>query len=398
MLRLLESIKLYKDGHQPLYRFSLVIIFFTLADGIVSFALPIFMEKTLVNLSLVGLIFGSSSVFGLITAFFLGSEQRGKTYKPYFFQTMVIAAVTFLLALKVNSWLGFLMVMALWGIYYETINFGIIDFLNRFTQKWEHSQSSGVVQMFSSLGYLLGPIIAGYMILFNREAMKASLFFLSLAALAFIYWFGRKKEAPEPPKRKLTFKKELRIWFKVIKRGFWVLIGILLLTVFWESLIWSMGPIFLVSSLGEKAAYIMACFLIPKVFLQGYAGHWADKKGKKKILVLGLIIAGFFTSLFGLNDSLIFKALMALGSAVGASLAWPAGDGLFIDMIDGYKDEEEEVSGVRGIAHNLGYIVGPITAGILANFLGMPKTFLIFGVSLISGAVLMNFFWKKNTF
>ena len=50
MLRLLRSIKQYKDGHQPLYHISLVILFWALADGIASFVLPVFMKQVFVAL------------------------------------------------------------------------------------------------------------------------------------------------------------------------------------------------------------------------------------------------------------------------------------------------------------------------------------------------------------
>lgn len=393
MLRLFQSLKQYKDGHQPLYYISIVILFWAIADGIASFSLPIFLKQTLNDLSLVGLVIGSSSFFGLIADFIMGSEQKGRTFKPYFVGSVIMAIAAYFLSLKAQSWLVFLLIMAFWGFYYETFNFALIDFLSRFTKKWEHAQSSGVVNMFFALGYLLAPLIAGYVILRGRTSMTLALVFMLLSAFSFLWWFGTKKVYPEPPKKKLSFLKEMRLWFKVGRKSTMVLIGLFLLNI-WDSLIWSMGPIFLISSLGEKAAYVMACFGIPRVFLQGYAGRWADKRGKKQFLISGLVIAGLFLSLFSFTNSLIYKIIIALASAVGAALVWPAVDGLFVDMIDGYKEEEEEVAGVRGLAHNLGYILGPIIAGFLGSSLGLPTTFFLYGIFLVVGALLMKLFWK----
>ncbi|GAF83474.1 unnamed protein product, partial [marine sediment metagenome] len=149
-----------------------------------------------------------------------------------------------------------------------------------------------------------------------------------------------------------------------------------------------------ISILQEKSAFVMACFVIPSVFLQGFTGYLADKKGKKNVLLGGLIIAGIFLSLFSFGQSFLFKALLALGSAIGASMVKPAVDGLFIDVIDGHKDGEEEVAGLRSTAHNLGYIIGPILAGFLAKAMGMPSVFLIYGVVLVLGAGAIKALWR----
>ncbi|HUV47203.1 MAG TPA: MFS transporter, partial [Candidatus Bathyarchaeia archaeon] len=338
-MRILQAIIEHRQEHKHLYNIGSFFVLLTLADGIASFALPVYMEQVLKNLSLVGILFSTSSIFGLLASFLFGCEQKGRTFKSYFLLAFVLSLANFFLAIRATSWLSLLLVMALWGIYYEAINFGLVEFLNRFSRKWEHAYSSGLVQMFSALGYLLGPIVASLLILRNKEAMKAAIFFMSLAGLVFFWWFGRKKINPKPPKRRYRLRNEFKVWIRVGRKSFWVLLCSLLLTLFWESLIWSMGPIFLVQVLKEKSAYVMVCFGLPKVLLQAYAGRWADKKGKKQFLILGLIIAGFFLSFFGFGNHWFLKALAAMGSAVGASLAWPAADGLLIDVVYGRKDE-----------------------------------------------------------
>ncbi len=396
MLRLFKAIKRYKQGHKPLYRFSLVILFWALADGVVSFALPIYMEQSLKDLALVGLVFGSSSVFGAMGSIFFGFEQKGRTFKPYFLVAMVMAAAAYLLALKAQSWSAFLVIMALWGFYYEGINFCWMDFLGRYTQKTEHSGAAGVMQMFNALGYLLGPLLAGWFIFRGRWAMALALLFLFLSWLLFMAFFGRKKIDPDVPQRKLRFLAELKTWMRVGKRSFWAVLANFLQTTLWESLIWSMGPILLIKTLGSKSFLVMALFLIPSVFLRGFSGRWADRKGKKDFVILGLVVAGLFLSLFGLSNSLLLKSLTAFLSACGICLFSPAADGLFIDLVDGYsKDNEEEVAGVRGLANNLGYVVGPIMAGFLSQALGLNTTFMIYGIFLILGAGMIKIFWRK---
>ena len=128
-----------------------------------------------------------SIVNRLFFDFILGCDQNGRSFKPYFFFSIILACITYILGFKVNSALGFLLIMALWGIYFDSLNFGIVDFLSNFTKKQEHAESSGVIQMFYSFGYLIAPIVAGYMVLKNRSAMGASLFFMILSGLFFLF-------------------------------------------------------------------------------------------------------------------------------------------------------------------------------------------------------------------
>ncbi|MFC1711101.1 MFS transporter [Patescibacteria group bacterium] len=393
MLRLIRSLKKYQSGHLPLYHISVVVLFWAIADGITSFVLPIFLKQVLKDLFLVGLVFASSSVFGIMADFYYGSEQKGKTFKPYFYLSLLLALLAYVLILFANSWFIFLIVMAFWGVYYQSLNFSIVDFVGRFSKKWEHAQFSGVINMFSSLGYLIAPLIAGYMILQGRISMMAAIFFMILSGLSFLFWFSKKKVVPEPPKRKLSFAKELKIWLKVGKKSFWVLIGGYLINT-WDSLVWSMGPILLLTTLGTKGAFVMACFSIPKVFLQGYAGKLADKKGKKQFVFLGILIAGIFLSLFSFGNSLLFKMFMALGSAVGVAFFLPAADGLLIDMVSDFKQDEEEIAGLRGFSYDLAYVINPIVAGLLGSVIGLPATFLFFGAFLVFGAVLIKLLWR----
>ena len=165
MIRFWESIREHKDGHQSLYRISAVILFWAIADGIASFVFPVYLNRVLKDIRLVGLIFGSSSLFGILFDFILGCDQKGRSFKPYFFFSIILSCITYILGFKVNSGWGFLLIMALWGIYFDSLNFGIVDFLSNFTKKQEHAESSGVIEMFYSLGYLIAPIVAGYMIL-----------------------------------------------------------------------------------------------------------------------------------------------------------------------------------------------------------------------------------------
>ena len=73
------------------------------------------------------------------------------------------------------------------------------------------------------------------------------------------------------------------------------------------------------------------------------------------------------------------------------SLAWPAVRAAYADYISETESVEKEIEGLADFFTNLGYVIGPILAGFLADQFGEARTFSILGlITVITTLVIIQ--------
>ena len=83
-------------------------------------------------------------------------------------------------------------------------------------------------------------------------------------------------------------------------------------------------------------------------------------------------------------------------SACFFSLILPAIDGAYADYISETPRAETEIVGLEDLAFNIGYVVGPILAGLLADYFSIAKAFSMIGlIGIIVSLVLLKTTPKK---
>lgn len=58
----------------------------------------------------------------------------------------------------------------------------------------------------------------------------------------------------------------------------------------------------------------------------------------------------------------------------------PSVNGIYADFINESPHLEKEIEGIGDFSSNIGYIVGPITAGFVADFFGDFNVFVFLGI------------------
>ncbi len=110
----------------------------------------------------------------------------------------------------------------------------------------------------------------------------------------------------------------------------------------------------------------MTVFMLP-------AGYWADKLGRKRVIVAGvLIFSGTTFALAFITDIYQFAVLRFL-EGFGAALATPAVFALTADIVP--ESKRGIAMGAEGTAEVLGAMGGPGLGGILASELGLNAPF-----------------------
>ena len=158
------------------------------------------------------------------------------------------------------------------------------------------------------------------------------------------------------------------------------------------------------ASIGIQIGIITSSFMIARGFLVIPFGKLSDKIGRKKLIVIGLIIYAISTILFPIASDWTHVAVFRSLQGVGAAMFWPSSAALIADLIK---------PGSRGTALSifntgvmLGLIIGPAFGGIIQyygyNILGLSEIesyklpFYVGTLFAFISALIVIFFVKEK--
>lgn len=378
---------------KPLFLVSLMLFTWTLFDGTVSYISPLAITKAGFSETSLGLIIGSSSVAGAVFDFLLSKFMRNTHYRRVYLLMFVLSFLFPFLLWKASTIWMFFAAMAVWGFYYDLENFGNFDYVGRKLSQEEHARGFGIMSIFKNLGYMLAPLITGFIIgtYLDWKPYILMLIFLFLSLIFYIALFvvARKNKqefiADKEIKRK-SFPKEISVWQHIIKLLFPVLILTMFLNIL-DAFFWTIGPIIAenFSSIHPFNGLFMTAYSFPTLLAGWVVGNFAKKFGKKKTAFLSFSFGCLILSYFALaHNPLIFLLIVFLSSCFTA-IAWPAINGAYADYIAESPSYEKEIESIEDFFTNIGYVVGPILAGFLADKFGNITTFSLLGST---GAVI----------
>lgn len=378
------------------YVFSFIVLFWTIFDSIMQYITPLLIEGRGFSNSMIGLILGSSSIAGAAFDFLICKIFKNTNFKRVFLIMFVICAIYPLLLWQAKTVWFFLFVMAVWGLYFDLYGFGVFNFVGRYTQKKDHSPSFGTVQIFRALGGILAPFIVGLVIVdyVNWRALSLSWLFLAVGFLFFVALIilMRKKQPPDNDQRKTPRRKnlfiELHLWRKLGK----LMMPVLLLTFFLffiEAFFWTLAPLYAeTTGLGQFGGLFLAAYSLPALIVGWFMGTLTKRFGKKRTAFVGLLIGSLILSSFFYLPHPILSIAIVFIASFFISIALPAINAAYADYISEATAVEEEIESLEDFAFNIGYVLGPISAGVLADVVGIKSAFSVLGVL---GAMLAVF-------
>ncbi|PNI09943.1 MFS transporter [Arthrobacter sp. AFG7.2] len=147
-------------------------------------------------------------------------------------------------------------------------------------------------------------------------------------------------------------------------------------------------PLFAVAALAsgpEAAGFALAVFAAGNAAALTFSGRLADTLGRKPMMITGLLVAGASTAAIGFTSELgWFLAASAL-AGVGSGLFGPAQQAAVADVI-GTGRSGGKVLAVYQMTSDVGAIVGPVLAGVLADRLGYGWAFGVTGGIMLVAA------------
>lgn len=144
---------------------------------------------------------------------------------------------------------------------------------------------------------------------------------------------------------------------------------------------------------GTAAGYLIAASGLTQFLFSPLAGEWADKYGRKLMIVLGLGLFTVSQFMFAVANVMWMLYASRFLGGIGAAMMIPA---MMAYVADSTTEETRGKGlGLLGAAMSLGFVIGPGIGGFLAD-LGLRAPFYISAL-VAAVATVLSFFMLKET-
>lgn len=133
---------------------------------------------------------------------------------------------------------------------------------------------------------------------------------------------------------------------------------------------------------GAMVGNLVAAFAIVQLIVSPIAGRWVDQFGRKRMIVIGLIIFSFSELLFGLGKTVNILFISRMLGGVSAAFIMPAVTAFIADITT--VETRSKSMGYMSAAISTGFIVGPGVGGFLAEIGTRLPFFAAATVAMIS--------------
>lgn len=116
---------------------------------------------------------------------------------------------------------------------------------------------------------------------------------------------------------------------------------------------------------GSVVGYLVAAFAITQLLVSPIAGKWVDTYGRKRMIVIGLLLFSLSELLFGLGKTVNVLFISRLLGGVSAAFIMPAVTAYIADITT--LETRPKALGYMSAAISTGFIIGPGIGGFLAE-------------------------------
>jgi MFS family permease len=373
-----------------------MLFFVYLGDGILSDWVPSFVQKSLSSPLVMGIVIAFSSVVGFGADLIFPQLLKGlKTRK-----ILMMAIGSSLVFCGVLFWsiawpwvILFLVAMAVWGLYYELLGFGTAMFVSESIPAPSRSGVWAIMGAFRSLAYFIGPIVGSYLAISKGDNWVVVVA-TSCVIFGYIIWrlMGRNKSevALDESTERINLLMEIKHWV-VLFEHVWPVLMISLMMGIVDATYWTTGTVFSdnLAKVSWWGGMFLPFYTLPMVFVGFVVAKWGVYKGKKKLVEIFMLISGVLLTLLGVDANITLILITSLLVGTMLSVSWPLTDAVYSDIVNRMGREGKHMVGLSGSTINVAYIIGPILAGLISQFVGEKNTFVVMGVAMILVSIFL---------
>lgn len=404
------KVQIIRDQYRGKLRFvafvGVTIFFLSIFDSIMSYIVPVLMTDTGFTEFQMGLLYSSSSVFGLILDFILAKMFKNSTYTSGFFMTSMLGILFPLLMFVNPTFITFLIGMFIWGLYYNLWGFARSDFIARESKVAFHVAGATILMAFHDIGYLTGTLSAQPLLdkLNYHQLLQVILPIIFISIIFQIPGLLKRKKvalkSDAEVQNTISNLEELHRIKLVGKRLLPILIlGVTISTI--EAITWTITPIIdkVMPALNDLGGIILALNFLPSLIAYSLAIKLTVKFGKKKVMIVTFILAEIVLSMLGFATNAPTYLLLTFISSFIVSISYSSYAGVIADYLNESKTYDSEIMSTNDMSTNLGYIIGPILGGFLLTTFESTALFTYVGaVGVIIGIIVMFITPRKIPF
>lgn len=378
------------------FLFALTTFFISLSDAYMAYFVPIVIMAAGYSATSMGLLYGSSSIFGAIFDLILARVLRNTHYKRMYLYTIVLAACFPILLFTNSIFWFYLLAMATWGLYYNLFMFGYFDFVAREEKMADHSGSFSKLYMFRNLGLVIGPLLAAQ-IAFIRIPQAQLIIPLIASSIALLLLFilgtvSRKKELVKvanigkPFEIKVDKPMPFSIWKKVGMRMWPVLILVLFVSLV-DGIFWTVIPIIgtIAPDFTHLSSVLLIVTIVPAFLVARLVTNFTHKYGQKRTAFFSFLFSNLLLLPIGYFTNVYLVLIFVFLSTTFSAMVYPCVAGAVADYLKESRKYDGQILTARDFFANVGFAIGPLVAGIFVDVIG---SLMIFSYISLVGIVV----------
>ena len=388
-------------GFSPLLIIFITIFIDLTGFGIILPLLPFYAAKFQAGSSALGMLVASFALMQFISSPILGKISDDVGRKPVLLLSILTSMASFIIFALANSFIMLLLSRIIAGIATEV---GVAQaYIADVTSEKERAKGIGRVGAAHGAGFIVGPVIGGFLSSYGFWAAGYAAAALALLNFVFVFFF-----LPETNINKNLHTSSISkesIFTRIINALSKPMIGTILVILFIMSLAFSAIPV-IMPILGmilfglesDAMSFFFVYIGLAQIVFQGLlVGELAKRLGEEKMLVFGsfLMTISLFLLAFVPNISvfLVLTTIMVLGGGI-VGTAVPS----FISK----KNPANEQGGMLGVTQSVSSIArvpGPLIAGFVSDFAGITAPFFLSSFMLLVASILgiRIYFKTKNS-
>jgi MFS family permease len=349
--------------------------------GLVSPALPSFARTFGVGISAASAVVSAFAVFRLGFAPVSGRLVNAFGERRVFTAGLLVVAGSTGACAVAHTYWQLLTFRAVGGIGSTMFTVSALSLLVRLSPPAQRGRASGMWGTGFLLGSITGPLVGGGLVAVSLRApfIVYALVLVLTAAVGAVFLSRSTLRAAivgdGGPDLSLRAALRMRAYRAALIGNFtngWLNYGVRVALV----------PLFVVEALGQKpswAGIALTVFAAGNATTLMLSGRWADRRGRRPPILLGLVISALATGSLGWITSLpLFLAVSLLGG-LGGGLINPPLNAAVADVIGGRGRGGPVLAGFQMVS-DLGTIIGPMLAGLIAEGTSYGIAFTVSGV------------------